>query len=171
MIDGDTGRSYNYTQIRALSIAFGRGLIKTHSWSKGDVLAFYSPNSIDTPVLNLGLHWAAGVASPANPTYTVEELGRQLKDCGARMVVTQVAYLDSVLQAMKEVGLGRESVLLMGDERREGFRHWTEVAREGEGLSTIGKPAIEPKKDLAYLVYSSVSDPGIWCLDGRVRAN
>jgi 4-coumarate--CoA ligase len=108
-------------------------------------------------VLNLGLHWAAGVASPANPTYTVDELARQLQDCGARAVVTQAPYLEAVLKAASQVGLGKENVLLMGDDKVDGFRHWRDVAKDGEGRHEIGKPAVEPKKDLAYLVYSSVS--------------
>jgi hypothetical protein len=48
-------------------------------------------------------------------------------------------------------------VLLMGDDKVDGFRHWRDVAKDGEGRHEIGKPAVEPKKDLAYLVYSSVS--------------
>lgn len=155
LIDGDTGRTYNYTQIRDLSVAFGRGLIRSCGWSRGDVLAFYTPNSIDTPVLNLGLHWAAGTASPANPTYTTEELARQLGDCGARLIATQAAYLDAVLAAARQVGLTEKDVILLGDERRAGFRHWRDIAREGEGEMGIAKPAIDSKKDVAYLVYSS----------------
>ncbi len=120
------------------------------------MLGFFSPNSIDTPVLNLGLHWAAGVASPANPTYTVEELARQLKDCGARLVVTQEAYLGSVLEAVRDVGLTERDVILMGDGRRARFKHWRDIVAEGERLTDIAKPPVDPKNDVAYLVYSSV---------------
>lgn len=122
------------------------------------MLAFYSPNSIDTPVLNLGLHWAAGTASPANPTYTVEELARQLQDCGAKLIATQAVYLDSVLQAARQCGLSEKNVILMGDERKAGFMHWRDIAREGEGLEIVSKPKVDPKKDVAYLVYSSVRE-------------
>lgn len=133
------------------------------------MLAFYSPNSIDTPVLNLGLHWAAGTASPANPTYTTEELARQLEDCGARLIVTQAAYLESVLAAARQVGLTERDVILLGDERRDGFRHWTDIASEAEGLVEISKPAINPKKDVAYLVYSSVRPPPFRRRGGDIR--
>ncbi|KAL6359327.1 hypothetical protein LRP88_06747 [Fusarium phalaenopsidis] len=78
LIDGDTNRSYTFAQIRDLSAAFGRGLRHTFDWQKGDVLAFFAPNHIDTAVVNLGVLWAGGVASPANPTYTAEELASQL---------------------------------------------------------------------------------------------
>ena len=74
--------------------------------------------------------------------------------------MTQAPYLDAVLKAASQVGLGKKDVLLMGDEKVNGFRHWRDVAKEGEGRHEISKPGIDPKKDLAYLVYSSVS---VWC--------
>jgi 4-coumarate--CoA ligase len=76
-------------------------------------------------------------------------------------VATQAAHLESVLAAVRQIGLKESSVILLGDERRAGFRHWTEIAAEGEGLTGIAKPPIDPKKDVAYLVYSSVRQPVI----------
>lgn len=43
----DTGRSYSWANLRSASIEFGRGLQAVWEWKKGDVLAFYTPNSID----------------------------------------------------------------------------------------------------------------------------
>ena len=155
LIDADTGRSYNRAQIRAQSIRFGQGLKHLFGWAKGDVLAFFTPNCVDTPVVNLGLHWAAGVASPANPTYTVDELARQLRDARAKALITQTSVLDAALQAADKAGLPRDRVLLMGDGRHQGFRHWTDVTAKGAWLAPKKTP-VDATKDLAYLVYSSV---------------
>lgn len=124
-------------------------------WAKGDVLAFFTPNCVDTPVVNLGLHWAGGIASPANPTYTVDELARQLKDSGARALITQTPFLEASLKAADKVGLSRDMVLLMGDGRDQRFTHWTDVTAQGAWFAPKKTP-LDPKKDLAYLVYSSV---------------
>lgn len=43
----DTGRAYSWADIRAGSIEFGKGLRSLWRWKMGDVLAFYTPNSID----------------------------------------------------------------------------------------------------------------------------
>ncbi len=155
LIDSVTGRSYNRAQMKELSIQFGQGLKHELGWSKGDVLAFFTPNNIDTPVVNLGLHWAGGVASPANPTYTVDELARQLKDSGAKALVTQTPFLDASIQAAEKVGLPKESIILLGDGRHSKFRHWSEITAKGAWLAPR-RPQVGPS-DVAYLVYSSVS--------------
>lgn len=157
LISGETGRTYSFAQLRSLSIAFGQGLKHVFRWSKGDVLAFFSPNDIDTCVLNLGVHWAGGVASPVNPTYTADELAQQLKDSGAKAVVTQKAFLQPVCRAAHAVGLPLENVLLMGEEvDDEGrFRHWKGVTAKGAWIAPKKTP-VDPKCDLAYLAYSSV---------------
>ncbi|POR34527.1 Putative 4-coumarate--CoA ligase 1 [Tolypocladium paradoxum] len=156
LVDGDTKRSYTFAQIRDHSVAFGKGLKHALQWARGDVLAFFSPNSIDTPVVNLGLHWAGGVASPANPTYTVDELARQLDDSRAKAVVTQKQFLPATRAAAQRVGLPLDRIILMGDARDESgeHRHWTDIHATGARIQP-GKTALDPKKDLAYLVYSS----------------
>lgn len=155
LIDGETDKSYTYTDLKHLSCTFGAGLRHLYAWRKGDVLAFYTPNSIDTPVVNLGLHWAGGVASPANPTYTVDELSRQLQDSRAKALITQAPFLDLACAAADKAGLPRDRILLLGEERRDRFVHWTDVTAKGAWIQP-GKVKIDPKNDLAYLVYSSV---------------
>lgn len=108
--------------------------------------------------MNLGLLWAGGIASPANPTYTPEELARQLKDSGAKALITQVPFLQTAFRAAEIAGLPKERILVLGDARDgEGrVRHWAEVTAK-EAWIAPGKPNIDPRKDIAYLAYSSVS--------------
>lgn len=157
LVEADTGLSYSYADIKELSIGFGQGLVHSLSWRKGHVLAFYTPNCVETPIVNLGLHWAAGIASPANPAYTVEELARQMVDSGARALITQVEFLDSALQAVEKAGLPRDSIILMGKERdtKGEFRHWRDITAKDAWFKPQ-KPRVDPSKDTAYLVYSSV---------------
>lgn len=123
------------------------------------MLGLFSPNNIDIPLVNFGLHWAGGITSPANPTYTVEELARQLEDSGAKALVTQKAFLQTACAAATKVGLPLERVVLLGDERDETGRHphWRDISAHAPKFLGA-RPAMVPKKDLAYLVYSSVSD-------------
>lgn len=65
-------------------------------------------------------------------------------------------FLDTALKAAQKVGLGRERVLLMGDERGHGLTHWADVNAEKAWIKPK-RTIVDPKKDLAYLVYSSVS--------------
>ena len=43
----ETGRSYTWETLRRKCVEFGEGLQEQWGWKKGDVLAFYTPNSID----------------------------------------------------------------------------------------------------------------------------
>ncbi|KAF5013745.1 hypothetical protein FDECE_286 [Fusarium decemcellulare] len=156
LVDGDTNRSYTFAQIRDLSATFGRGLRHSFEWQKGDVLAFFAPNDIDTGVVNLGVLWAGGVGSHANPTYTAEELATQLIDSRAKALVTHKAFLQTARKAAELAALKPERILLLGDDKDESgrFTHWTKVTDQGAWFKPK-KPTIDPQKDLAYLSYSS----------------
>ncbi|KAL6871903.1 hypothetical protein J3F83DRAFT_621366 [Trichoderma novae-zelandiae] len=155
-VDCDTGRSHSLAQIKHLALTLGQGLVHALQWRKGDVMALFTPNNIDVPVLNFGIQWAGGVSCPANPTYSAEELAQQLVDSGARALLTQKPLLETARRAAALAGLPAESVLLLGGGRDETgvHRHWTEITAEGARV-VPQKPRIDPVKDLAYLVYSS----------------
>jgi acyl-CoA synthetase (AMP-forming)/AMP-acid ligase II len=155
-LDPYTKRSYTYAQVRNTALDFGKGLRALWDWKKGDVLGIYSPNCIDTPAIIWGTSWAGGITSPANPGYTVEELSFQLKDSGAKALVTQNAFLDTALEACKRVGINEDRIILMGDERdpTAKYKHFTNI-RNLSGTSRYKKAKIDPKNDLAFLVYSS----------------
>ena len=155
-VDADTKRSYTYAQVRSTALDFGKGLKSVWEWKKGDVLALYSPNCIDTPAIMWGTHWAGGIVSPANPGYTADELAFQLKDSGAKALVTQKSFLKTAIEACKKVGIDEDRIILMGDERDETmkFKHFSHI-RNLAGTSRYRKAKINPSKDLAFLVYSS----------------
>lgn len=125
-------------------------------WRKGDVLALFTPNCIDTPAITWGCHWAGGILSPANPGYTVDELAFQLKDASAKALVTQKPFLNVAREAAKMVGLSEDRIILMGDARDEAmrFKHFTSI-RNTSGATRYRRTKLNPDKDLAFLVYSS----------------
>ncbi|KAI9855326.1 MAG: putative NRPS-like protein biosynthetic cluster [Vezdaea acicularis] len=155
-LDPDTKRSYTYEDVRNMAIDFGKGLKSLWDWHKNDVLALFTSNCIDTPAIIWGCHWAGGIVSPANPGYTVEELAFQLKDAGAKAVVTQLPQLEVVQAAARSVGIPEDRIILMGDEtdKTRAFKHFRSIRNTSE-TSKYRRSKIDPKKDLAFLVYSS----------------
>lgn len=103
-----------------------------------------------------GVAWAGGVISPANPTYTVEELAFQLSNSEAKALATQLPLLPVARAAAKKVGLPEDRIFLIGDERDTSgvFKHFTSI-RNLAGTSRFRRARVDPKKDVAYLVYSS----------------
>ena len=154
--DADTDRCYAYGQVKTTAIDFGKGLKSVWEWQKGDVLALFTPNCVDTPPIIWGCHWAGGIISPANPGYTAEELAFQLKDSGAKALVTQKPFLAVAQEAAKQAGVSEDRIILMGDSRDETrkFRHFS-VIRNVAGTTRYRRTRVDPKKDLAFLVYSS----------------
>jgi len=113
-----------------------------------------STNQIDTVPLMLGVLWASGTVTPANPHYTEDELTFQLKDSGAKAIATIAELLPVASRAAENAGIPQDRVILIGDNRHPGYQHWREVVDH----STVMKwrrNRIDPNKDLAFLVYSS----------------
>lgn len=154
--DADTQRSYTFEGVKDATITFGKGLKALYNWRKGDVLVLFAANSIDTPVVTWGTHWAGGVVSPANPAYTAEELAFQLKNSGAKALATQMAVLPVAEEAARSAGIAPDRIFLVGDERhpQSKVKHFTSV-RNISGTNRFRKSKVDPRKDLAFLVYSS----------------
>ncbi|KAK4182634.1 hypothetical protein QBC35DRAFT_444854 [Podospora australis] len=150
----ETHGSYTWSDLREASINFGRGLQEQYAWKKGDVLAFYTPNSIDTPILTLGALYAGAIVSPSNPLYTPEELAFQLRDSSAKALVTQPAYLPTAIAAAKKASLSLSRIILLGSQDASDFPHFASIH---PSPSSPPQPvlSISPKVDPAFLVYSS----------------
>jgi len=117
----------------------------------------YTPNSIDTPAIVWGTHFAGGIISPANPGYTVEELAFQLQNSGAKALATQLPLIENARKAAEKVGLPEDRIILLGDGKdpTSQFRHFTTLG-ERTGLPSNGRVELtNPAKELAFLAYSS----------------
>ncbi len=148
-IDAGTKRSYTWSQVKNTAIEFGRGLRSQWGFKKGDVLGFFSPNSVDYAPVFFGVHYAGGTASTANPTYTVKELAFQMKDSGVKGIVTQLPVLPVVREAARTIGLPEDRIILLGDGRDPSgtFKHFTEIKPTGLlGALNQGPTRVDPKK-------------------------
>ncbi|KAF2176717.1 4-coumarate-CoA ligase-like protein [Zopfia rhizophila CBS 207.26] len=155
-MDPYTSRSYSYAQVKSTAVDFGKGLKALWDWQKGDVLVLYTPNCIDTPAVTWGCHWAGGILSPANPGYTADELVFQLKDSGARAVVTQLPFIQTAKEAASRVGIPENRIIIIGDQRDPTgvVKHFTSI-RNISGTARYRRTKLKPEDDLAFLVYSS----------------
>ena len=156
--DADTLRSYSYNEVKRTTTSFGQGLIDFWGWQEGDVLALFTPNCVDTPAVIWGCHWAGGIVTTANPGYTADELAFQLRDAGAKALVTQKKFLATAQAAAKKVGIPEDRIILMGDERDRSmkFKHFQSICKNVENSTFRRKRrGLKPEKDLAFLVYSS----------------
>src|SRR5687767_4516312 len=147
LIDGPTGRTVTYEELTNGVRALAAGLA-SRGFGKGDVLAVHMPNLPEYAIVFHGVASAGGRCTTVNPLYTASELTHQLKDSGARMLVTVGPFLDVAKEAAENAGV--EDVFVVGEA--EGATPFTEL---------LGDPAdapeveFDPANDLAVLPYSS----------------
>ena len=146
LIDGPSGRTLTFAQLRAAARATAAGLA-ARGFAKGDVFAIYSPNLPEYAVAFFGVAAAGGVVTTINPLSTPAELNRQLRDSGAKMLLTVPPFLDKAREAADGTAVGE--VFVLGDAAG---------ATPFAALQSVGPPTavlIDPREDLVALPYSS----------------
>lgn len=93
---------------------FALGLLNSGKFEKGDRLLMFSGNDLLYPVVFMGVIMAGGIFTGANPTYVARELGYQLKDSGARLLLCAESSLDTGVEAARLVGMPKENVFVFG---------------------------------------------------------
>ncbi|MDF2979978.1 MAG: AMP-dependent synthetase and ligase [Actinomycetospora sp.] len=151
VIDGPSGRTLTYGDLRRDVRRCARGLARG-GFGRGDVLAIVAPNVPEWLVACYGAMAAGGIVSGINPLYTAEEIAAQLRDAGARRVLTIAPFLPLVRAAREAGGLPVEIVVL-GDA--DGETAWADVLAAGAAGDDEPPVTIDPDRDLALLPYSS----------------
>ncbi len=146
LIDGVDGRTIRYGELRD-RVARVAGALSSLGVRKGDTCAIYSPNTIEFPIVVLAVARLGGIVTTANPSYTAEELTRQLSDSCTRILFTSPAVGAAAREAAAQANV--ERVFCFGE---------TPGTTPFETLlsGTIAAPpvAIDPD-DLVALPYSS----------------
>ncbi|RIA89002.1 hypothetical protein C1645_851678 [Glomus cerebriforme] len=153
-IDGTTDKRLTFGQLKSSSRKLAAGLINKVGFKRGDVLAIYSPNHIDYPVVIFGTIAAGGKISPVNPAYTVKELTYQLKDCGASIIITHPDFLNNAIEAAAAANIHKSKIFLFNDEEINEFQPFMSLLSDKE-IDPVEFTPEEAKSITAYLCYSS----------------
>ena len=142
LIDGPSGRTLTYRGWADGVRATAAGLAQ-RGFRKGDVFAIYSPNHPEYAIAFHAVSLLGGVVTTINPAYTPAELSLQLRDAGARYLVTTPSFLDKATVAARENDL--RELFVFG----ESF----DSLRESRGDPP--EVSIDPRHDVVALPYSS----------------
>ena len=148
LVDGVSGRVLTYAQLAGAVRAAAAGLAR-RGFAKGDVLALYSPNLPEYVVAFHAVATLGGVVTTVNPQYTAEELGKQLRDSGAKYLVTIPPLLERASAAAE--GKGLSELFVFGEA--EGATPFASLL-EG-GADDLPAVHIDAREDLVALPYSS----------------
>jgi acyl-CoA synthetase (AMP-forming)/AMP-acid ligase II len=147
LIDGLTGDSITHGQLAAYVGRLAAALA-ARGLRKGDVVAVLSPNTMWYPVVFHGIAAAGCVMSPINSLYTPEEIAFQLRDSGAKVLVTVSPFLDRAREATEKSPVD-EIIVMDGAEG-----HASLVDLLGSDAPSV-QVEFDPAEDLVTLPYSS----------------
>src|ERR1700730_4430202 len=149
LIEGPTGRIITYAQlshaIRHVAASLARRGLK-----KGEVFGILSPNIPEYAIAFHGIALSGGIVTPINPLYTSNEIAHQLKDAGARFLVTVPTCLDKARDAANDSGI--EELFVFGQSSTAGATAFDSLL---EGEADLAQVPISPREDLVALPYSS----------------
>ncbi len=151
LIDGPSGRIFTYSELQTLIARAAAGLAK-RGFKKGEVFGILSPN---VPGYAIAFHAIAslgGIVSPVNPLYTENEIAHQLKDAGARFLVTVPGCLDKAAAAAKSAGIEE---LFVFDDVEGDASGATPFSSLLDNDGDFPQVDINPREDLVALPYSS----------------
>jgi acyl-CoA synthetase (AMP-forming)/AMP-acid ligase II len=140
------GTERTYATAAARARALGAVLLEA-GVASGDRVALYMRNCPEV-IEAMFATWRIGaVTVPLNATYTPEELDYHLRDCGARLVITDVVGEATVAEV---AAVAEVAVLVAGDDRPDGL--------DARIAAATGRPAplaeVDPE-EVAWIGYTS----------------
>lgn len=147
LIEGPTGRVITYSEL-AQSISSVAASLAERGFKKGDVFGILSPNIPEYAIIFHAVASLGGINTPINPLYTEQEIAHQLKDAGARSLVSGEQFLDKALESAKVAQI--EEVFVFGEA--EGATPFASLL-QGDGI--VPEVELNPREDLVALPYSS----------------
>src|SRR5678816_1209358 len=104
LIEGPTGRKVTYKQLAdAISIAAYN--LQQRGFKKGEVFGILSPNCPEYAIAFHAVATLGGIVTPINPLYTSHEIAHQLKDAGARFLITIPLMIEKASGAARDANV------------------------------------------------------------------
>ncbi len=147
MIDGPTGRTLTYGQLRDRIHSLAGGL-QAQGVGPGVTLALMAPNLPEYAIVFHAIALAGATVTTLNPTYGAEELAFQLKDAQAQWMITIGLFAETAATACDAVHITKR--VLIGPAQ-DG---WTALA-DLFGAPIAGQVAVDTAETVVALPYSS----------------
>src|SRR5260221_13133369 len=104
LVDGPSGRTLTYGQFEDAVRRTAASLHKK-GFRKGDVFGIFSTNCPEYGVAFHAVAMLGGISTRVNPLYTAEEAAFQLKNSGAKHLVTSPLFLSKAREAADQAGI------------------------------------------------------------------
>jgi acyl-CoA synthetase (AMP-forming)/AMP-acid ligase II len=155
VVDGANRKTYG--ELNSMANALAASLAEI-GLKKGDRTAIYMPNSIEFMVAFYAMQKLGVIVAWVNPIYRKVEARFILKNSEARAVFIfsdwdQRNFLDDILSLRDELP-DLEFIFSVGEDKSQEVYTFNDLINSGMG-KTFTPVTIDPKKDLAMLLYTS----------------
>ncbi len=133
-------RSLNYREFAAAAARCAAALQEAGA-QRGDRVVIYLPRGIQECWSIFGVSMASGVFVPVNALLKAQQIRHIVKDCGAKIVISDAAMMDELKAALEDLP---EVTVLLAEE--------IEAPAE-----TLARPSAAIGEDLAAILYTSGS--------------
>ena len=147
LIDGSSGRTLTYGQFED-AVRRAAASLARKGFRKGDVFGIFSTNCPDYGVAFHAVAMLGGINTTVNPLYTAEETAFQLKNSGAKLLVTSPQFVEKAREAADQAGI--KELFVFGEA--EGATPFDSLL-ESDG--DVPRVEINAREDLVALPYSS----------------
>jgi acyl-CoA synthetase (AMP-forming)/AMP-acid ligase II len=147
------GSSLTYGELVTQVGRFANGLFE-RGIRVGDVVGLLLPNSLHFVAAFYGVVRVGAAATLMNPLASVDDVTKQLRDSGARVLITVEALQDTAEKALAAVSLVEQLIILDGSGRQQ----HSPYCNMADLLNTsVTAPAItvDPASHVAVILYSS----------------
>lgn len=142
LIEGETGRTITHRELRDGSLRVAAGLARA-GLRPGQPIALALPNSIEFALAWYGAMRAGAWVVPINPIYTAAEMEHQIRDSGARLLVTtgeRARDLASAVDKVFETGGNWQELIECQDSPPDVRPGADDLAALPYSSGTTGKP-------------------------------
>nr|BDR24742.1 acyl-CoA synthetase 5 [Cryptomeria japonica] len=151
LVEASTGKEYTYDQVFSLTKKVAGGLVQTVGVLKGDVVLVVLPNMAEYPIIVLGIMLAGAVFSGSNPAAHVTEIEKQVRDSGAKFLVT----VSSVFYQLCNLEFMASITVIMADDHSKVEGKSVPLATLFETDDSVIELPVVGQNDLCALPYSS----------------
>ncbi|KAL2839638.1 hypothetical protein BJY01DRAFT_257672 [Aspergillus pseudoustus] len=153
-IDALTGDQYTYGHVIKRTQSLANGLRTEYGLRKDDVVALFSPNTIEYPIACHAIIGSQAIVAPTSAALTPSELHAQLKTSGARFIISHSSLLSTAIAAAKGTSI-EKVIVLDGHSSTTGQPTCQQLASTYPPTELQPIPSHEASSRIAFICFSS----------------
>lgn len=153
-IDAISGKQYTYGDVQQRIKSLANGLKQTFGVLPEDVVALFSPNSIEYPIACHAIIGAGAIVAPTSAALTALELNAQLKTSRARFIIVHSSLYETAQRAARGTSI-EKIILLDGSSPVSGQPTCEYIADTFAPAPLAAIPPSEASKKIVFICFSS----------------